>query len=195
MIGPQSDQFSFGLILYELVAGKKAFARDSSAETLTAIIREDAAPLPATVPAPLRWIIERLLAKDPAERYDSSRDLYRELKQLRDRLSDATSPTSGVTASASPGPSPRRAPDGGSLPACGAGAHGTREWPDVGAGAAWRPDANDLAAYRFTPLSLETATEREPVWSPDGRSIAYTASIEGVQQLMVREVGAPPACN
>ena len=113
MIGPQSDQFSFGLILYELVAGQKAFARDSSAETLTAIIREDAAPLPATVPAPLRWIIERLLAKDPAERYDSSRDLYRELKQLRDRLSDATSPTSGVTASASPGPSPRRAPDAG----------------------------------------------------------------------------------
>ena len=50
--------------------------------------------------------------------------------------------------------------------------------------------ANDLAAYRFTPLSLETATEREPAWSPDGRSIAYTASIEGVQQLMVREVGA-----
>jgi hypothetical protein len=46
------------------------------------------------VPAPLRWIIERLLAKDPTERYDSSRDLYRELKQLRDRLSDATAPLS-----------------------------------------------------------------------------------------------------
>jgi serine/threonine protein kinase len=59
IIGPQSDQFSFGLILYELVARHKAFARDSSAEILTAIIREDAAPLPTTVPAPLRWIIER----------------------------------------------------------------------------------------------------------------------------------------
>jgi serine/threonine-protein kinase len=43
-IGPQSDQFSFGLILDELLTGEKPFARDSSAETLTAIIREDAAP-------------------------------------------------------------------------------------------------------------------------------------------------------
>ena len=44
--------FSFGLILYELVTGEKAFARASSAETLTAIIREDAPPLAASVPAP-----------------------------------------------------------------------------------------------------------------------------------------------
>jgi eukaryotic-like serine/threonine-protein kinase len=51
-IGPQSDQFSFGLILYELISGHQAFARESSAETLTAIIRDDATPLPANVPAP-----------------------------------------------------------------------------------------------------------------------------------------------
>ena len=37
------------------------------------------------MPAPLRWVIERLLAKEPAERYDSTRDLYRELKQIRER--------------------------------------------------------------------------------------------------------------
>jgi Tol biopolymer transport system component/predicted Ser/Thr protein kinase len=192
-IGLQSDQFSFGLILYELVSGQKAFARDSSAETLTAIIREDAAPLPATVPAPLRWIIERLLAKDPAERYDSSRDLYRELKQLRERLSDATAPVSGVTtaASAAPVATPRT---GWRVPLLAALALAA-----VASGLTWalvprgRTGANDLATYRFTPLSLETATEREPVWSPDGRSIAYTANVDGIQQLMVRQVGAASA--
>jgi hypothetical protein len=51
-----------------------------------AILREEAEPLPTNVPAALRWIIERLLAKEPAERYDSTRDLYRELRQVRDRL-------------------------------------------------------------------------------------------------------------
>jgi serine/threonine protein kinase len=57
----QSDQFSLGLVLYELAAGKKAFHCDSTAEIMTAIIREDAEPLPARVPAPFRWIVERLL--------------------------------------------------------------------------------------------------------------------------------------
>lgn len=79
----RSDQFSFGLILYELAAGKRAFRRDSAAETMTAIIRDEAEPLPPTIPAPVRWVIERCLAKDPDQRYDSTRDLYRELRQTR----------------------------------------------------------------------------------------------------------------
>jgi serine/threonine protein kinase len=65
---PQSDQFSLGLVLYELAAGKRAFQRGSAAEIMTAIIREDIEPLPGSVPAPFRWIVERLLAKEPAER-------------------------------------------------------------------------------------------------------------------------------
>ena len=192
IIGPPSDQFSFGLILYELVTGKKAFERESSAETLTAIIREDAAPLPATAPAPLRWIIERLLAKDPAERYDSSRDLYRELKQLRDRLADTSGPISSVTAAAPVRASriARWLPLVAAL-ALAAGASALT-WALLPRGEA---DPIDLSAYRFTPLSLEAPTERYPVWSPDGRSIAYTASVEGVQQLMVRQVGAATAAQ
>jgi len=79
----QSDQFSFGLVLYEMAAGKRAFDRPSAAETMTAIIREEAEPLPDSVPEPARWTIERCLAKEPDHRYDSTRDLYRELKQMR----------------------------------------------------------------------------------------------------------------
>ena len=41
------------------------------------------------MPAPLRWIVERLLAKDPSDRYESTRDLYRELRQIRDGLARA----------------------------------------------------------------------------------------------------------
>jgi eukaryotic-like serine/threonine-protein kinase len=93
-------------VLYELAADRRAFARDSAAKTMAAIIREEPEPLPATTPAPLRWVIARLLAKDPTDRYDSTRDLYRELRQIRERLSETTS-ASGVAPVV--GTRPRRA--------------------------------------------------------------------------------------
>ncbi|HLN58332.1 MAG TPA: serine/threonine-protein kinase, partial [Thermoanaerobaculia bacterium] len=89
----RSDQFSLGSILYELATGKRAFQRGTSAETLTAIIREDAEPIGkinASVPAPFRWIIERCLAKDPEERFASTKDLARDLRSLRDHLSETS---------------------------------------------------------------------------------------------------------
>jgi eukaryotic-like serine/threonine-protein kinase len=87
----RSDQFSFGSILYEITSGQKAFARKTAAETMSAIIREEPEPvgkLRPDAPAPLRWIIERCLAKDPEERYASTRDLARELAGVRDHMSE-----------------------------------------------------------------------------------------------------------
>jgi serine/threonine protein kinase len=98
---PRSDQFSFGLILYELARGKRAFQRASAAETMAAIIRENAEPLPAGVPIALRWVLERCLAKDPAERYDSTRDLYHDLRQALERLPE-TLAASAVPAAVQP---------------------------------------------------------------------------------------------
>ena len=94
----RSDQFSFGLILYELVTGNRAFRRDSDAETMSAIIRDEAEPLPPKILAPVRWTIERCLSKDPDQRYDSTRDLFRELRQTRDRLSQTLGPPAGTIA-------------------------------------------------------------------------------------------------
>jgi predicted ATPase len=88
----RSDQFSFGSVLYETVTGRPAFRRHSKAETLAAILRDDPEPvisLNSQVPAPLCWVIERCLAKNPNERYASTRELARELLTIRDRLSDA----------------------------------------------------------------------------------------------------------
>jgi eukaryotic-like serine/threonine-protein kinase len=98
----RSDQFSFGLILYELASGSRAFQRPTTAETMAAIIREEAQPLPASVPGPLCWAIERCLSKDPGERYDTTRGLYLELRTLRDRLPSAGAPQQGSAAERSP---------------------------------------------------------------------------------------------
>ena len=87
----RSDQFSFGLVLYEMVTGKCAFHRSTAAEILVAIMREQAEPVAAQnpdAPAPLCWAIERCLAKDPDKRYATTRDLARELAAIRDRFSE-----------------------------------------------------------------------------------------------------------
>src|SRR6202049_658852 len=87
----RSDQFSFGLVLYEMVTGKRAFQRRTAPETLVAILREEAEPLGVRnpdAPAPLCWAIERCLAKEPDKRYVSTRDLARELAAIRDRFSE-----------------------------------------------------------------------------------------------------------
>src|SRR5277367_2955649 len=85
----RSDQFSFGLILHELASGKRAFAKESKVETMAAIVRDEAPPMDERVPPPLRWIVDRCLAKEPEQRYESTRDLFRELRNIRDHFSEA----------------------------------------------------------------------------------------------------------
>jgi len=79
----RSDQFSFGSILYEMATGKIAFKRETAAQMLAAIIEGEAEPIAKVnpkVPTHLRAIVERCLEKHPEERYESTRDLARELE-------------------------------------------------------------------------------------------------------------------
>ena len=104
----RSDQFSFGLVLYEMLTGERAFKRSTAVETLSAIIRDDPPPvrqLNSSVPAPVQWIVDRCLAKNPSERYGSTRDLARDLASARDHFSELTS--SGATAVSSAAPATR----------------------------------------------------------------------------------------
>jgi WD40 repeat protein len=90
----RSDQFSLGTILYEMATGKRPFQRETAAQTMTAIIQEDPESIASVnprVPPPLRWIVDRCLGKEPDARYASTTDLARELKSLRDHLSEASS--------------------------------------------------------------------------------------------------------
>jgi TolB-like protein/Tfp pilus assembly protein PilF len=83
----RSDQFSFGAILYEMATGMIAFMRDTPAQILAAIIEDEPEPIAKVnpkVPPHLRVIIERCLEKEPAERYESTRDLARELEGIRE---------------------------------------------------------------------------------------------------------------
>ncbi|HTR01753.1 MAG TPA: protein kinase, partial [Thermoanaerobaculia bacterium] len=106
----RSDQFAFGSVLYEMVTGRRPFRAATSAETLTAIIREEPTPigsLDARVPAPLCWIVERCLAKDPEGRYESTRDLARDIANVRERVVEAPAPAGSSESRPSELPAPR----------------------------------------------------------------------------------------
>jgi eukaryotic-like serine/threonine-protein kinase len=177
-VDARSDQFSFGLIVYELAARKRAFVGASAAETMSAIIRDEADPLPSTVPTPLRWVVERCLAKDPVERYDSTRDLYRELKLARERLSE---PSGSGPQAAVAQPAIRHSRWriwGGAVLVAVAIA-------GVSYGAArlsWQPPEPPL--WTGTMLGgSEVAIN--PRLSPDGNLLAFLAMVDGLSQIAV----------
>jgi len=83
-----SDIFSFGCVLYEMVTGKRAYARQTTAETMAAIVQgelPDPGELRQRASPDLEQLIVRCLQKDPASRYPSSRDLYNDLNGLLGR--------------------------------------------------------------------------------------------------------------
>ena len=87
----RSDIFSLGAILYEMLTGERAFRGSSSADTMSAILKEDP-PEHADIPQALKRIIYRCLEKDPEERFQSARDLRFALETLSDgSRADATS--------------------------------------------------------------------------------------------------------
>jgi eukaryotic-like serine/threonine-protein kinase len=81
----RSDQFSFALIVYEMLAGRRAFVRPTAVETLSAVIREAPVPLSSIrrgIPDVLLGLIARCLAKRPEDRFASTRDLVAALASV-----------------------------------------------------------------------------------------------------------------
>jgi serine/threonine-protein kinase len=82
-IDHRSDIFSFGCILYEAVTLRQAFDAEGLVDTLHKIIRADYERLPTSVPASVRAVVNKCLAKDPADRYASMKDVSSALRQSK----------------------------------------------------------------------------------------------------------------
>jgi Tol biopolymer transport system component len=186
----RTDQFSFGLVLWEMLTGKPAFARASAVSTMAAIVDEQPQSLIESVPGlppPFRWCIERCLEKDREGRYNSTADLHRELQILRARLEESTSSTARPALPARPVRKIR--PLLAALLAVLVLAAGVLLTAALGIPRA----AVDLAAYRIRPIATSGEFARSPVWSPDGNSLAFTAVVKGVRQVFVRELSSSMA--
>ena len=182
VVDTRSDIFSMGLILYEMATGKRPFARRSAVETMGAIINDETPPLPPDLPAPLKWCIERCLSKDPRDRYNSTRDLFNELRGVKERFAETSGTFSKPAAPVNTRQKRRGVWLGGALAGLATVAIATAMW--------LTPTWPNLSHLRFQPLATAAELEDWPSWSPQGGVIAYNALVDGHEQIFTRSLQA-----
>ena len=173
-----SDQFSLGTVMYEMATGLRPFQRESAAQTMAAIIQEEPKPIAemnAKVPAALRWIIERCLAKEPEERYASTRDLARDLEGVRDHLSELSGAAEVSLAATSHGRRRRWQP---------------AFWLAAGLLGGWsagfwlRPPTPPLPSIKTLTFS---GSDLSPTASPDGHTVAFVSNRTGISRIWLKQ--------
>ncbi len=187
-VDTRTDQFSLGIVLYEMLSGRRPFQGASAPETLAAIIGKDPVPLETlvpTLPIPVRVVVDRLLAKDPTDRYASSRDLARDLAIWTLRSSETS-----ASASAAPGTRPslrHRATFVASGIALAAAILACGFWFGHATGRPARPRPAPIP--QLVRLTWEPGIETNPSISPDGASFVYQAGPSGHSHLLLRRIG------
>jgi len=176
----RTDIFAFGAILYEMLSGQRAFRRDTGADTMTAILKEDPPVLSASAHGAspgLERILHHCLEKNPAERFQSARDLAFHLEAV-------ASPSSSTAVEAAPGPAApaaRRALPLGTIAGLAAGLA-------IGAGLmSWLGKSPAIEPPTMRNLSY-SGRDGDPTGSLDGRLIVYTSVRGGRSQIWVKQV-------
>ena len=176
----RSDVFSFGVVLYEAVVGRRPFGGATDLELLQTIIHRPPEPLPDHLPIALRMIVEKALENDPAERYQSMREMVIDLRRLLRQKLPHAAPTAG-------GIRPRRSlvTVAGVAAVAAAALGGAALWTRGSARAVTNPLENAL----FTRFTNFEGTERSAALSPDGRFVAFRSDRDGPMDVWVGQVG------
>ena len=182
----RGDLFSFGVVLYEMLSGRRPFGGKTTADTISAVLREDPPELIATgrdVPPALERIVRHCLEKDPVARFQSARDVEFNLESL------------SILAS----PSRSRITSAG----------GRKTWLIAGAlvllvagFATWaaftrsrQTVQNPLSDAQFTPLTNLQGTETDPAISPDGKFVAFISDRSGTFDIWLIQADGSSIAN
>lgn len=172
-VDSRTDIFAFGAVLYEMISGQRAFRRDTAAETMTAILKEDPpefSEMDHPVSPGLERIVRRCLEKQPEQRFQSAKDLAFALEAL----SGTTSRTAANVA----------IKDGVQTDATG-----TRRWFGFAAAAAlclalgaaivWYLRPGPAPPPTFTRVSYHRGEVIRGRFAPDTKTVFYSAKFGG----------------
>jgi len=186
----RSDIFSFGCILYEAATRRRPFAADTAVETMHKILNEKPVPVEEIndkVPAELRRLIRRCLAKSADQRLQSMKDLSLELREIVDEYEalSASASSGSMVSGVAPAVPARKLPATAwiAIAVLGVGAIAVA-W--------WAMQRGHAASQPYQTMRASTQTSRGDVFdcvlSPDGRYLAYLAGQAEHTSLRVRQV-------
>ncbi len=167
-VDSRTDIFAFGSVLYEMVSGVRAFRRDTAAETMTAILKEDPpelSQLTQSVSPGMERIILRCLEKQPEQRFQSAKDLAFALEAL-----SGTGSKSGKQVAAEPAPRSRRW-----IVTAAAALFGLA----AGAAIAWYLHPTPTPPPTFNRVSFHRGNVIRGRFAPDGKTIVYSGFLNG----------------
>jgi serine/threonine-protein kinase len=178
----RSDIFALGAVLYEMLAGRRAFAEETPAETMTAILKHEPAGPPDSdhrVPLGIERITRRCLEKKPEERFQSARDLAFHLQVQSTASGSAASPVTGQPR--------RRWPNRVTLVVLGvvllAAVGRLVEWMASREGP---PPTTRLNLVFPANAPPDLGSNESLALSPDGRRLVYAGFVEGQRRLLLR---------
>jgi len=186
-IDARADLFALGTVLYEMVTGRRAFHRDTAADTMSAILREEPPPLEdsgVVLPPGLDRIVRHCLEKNPKERFQSAQDVAFALETL----SSASHPPSTPAKAAVGDGKARRNAGFMAIIAVAILAIAAVWWQIDRNSSTTPPATGTIAVGTSTQITAEDGLEIDAALSPDGKLLAYSAGQARQMRIYIRPV-------
>jgi Tol biopolymer transport system component/predicted Ser/Thr protein kinase len=191
-VDSRSDVFAFGAVLYELLAGHRAFEGDSNVSLLEAIQHSPPRPLGELrpdIPGELRNVVEKALEKDAGDRYQSMREMVVDLKRVQRMKSAEPSAPPAAARAAAP---VRRGYRSLVLVVIGAAAIAVTGWLLYRSDIFW---INPLANAQFSRLTDFEGNETDASVSADGKFAVFLSDRDGVFDAWFTLIGSGEFSN